>query len=49
MQAHAREAHWTMAVPVVALAAANVWFGVDTSFSVGFAEMAGAALFAGSP
>ena len=28
---------------------ANVWFGVDTSFSVGFAEMAGAALFAGSP
>jgi len=49
VQAHAREAHWTMVVPVVALAAANVWFGVDTSFSVGFAEMAGAALFTGSP
>ena len=49
VQAHAREAHWTMVAPVVALAAANVWFGVDTSFSVGFAEMAGAALFAGAP
>ena len=49
VQAHAREAHWTMVAPVVALAAANVWFGVDTSFSVGFAEMAGAALFARSP
>ena len=49
VQAHAHEAHWTMVAPVVALAAANVWFGVDTSFSVGFAEMAGAALFAGSP
>ena len=42
--AHAHEAHWTMVAPVVVLAIANVWFGVETSFSVGFAELAGAAL-----
>ena len=49
VQAHAREAHWTMVAPVVALAAANVWLGVETSFSVGFAELAGAALSGASP
>ena len=49
VQAHARETHWTMVAPVVALAFANVWFGVDTSFSVEFAEMAGAALLGSSP
>jgi len=48
VQAHAHEAHWTMVAPVVVLAIANVWFGVETSFSVGFAELAGAALL-GSP
>ena len=45
VQAHAHEAHWTMVAPVVVLAIANVWFGVETSFSRGFAEMASAALF----
>jgi len=49
VQAHAREAPWTMVAPVVVLAVANVWFGVDTSFSVGFAETAGAALFGAAP
>ena len=49
VQAHAHEAHWTMVAPVVALALANVWFGVETSFSAGFAELAGAALLGGSP
>ena len=49
VQAHASEAHWTMVAPVVVLAAANVWFGVETSFSIGFAELAGAALLGGSP
>ena len=49
VQAHAHEAHWTMVVPVVALAFANVWFGVETSFSAGFAELAGAALFGATP
>ena len=44
VQAHAVEAHWTMVAPVVVLAFANVWFGVETSFSVGFAELAGTAL-----
>ena len=38
-----------MVAPVVALAFANVWFGVETSFSVGFAELASAALLGGSP
>ena len=49
VQAHASEAHWTMVAPVVVLAAANVWFGVETSFSIGFAELAGAALLGSSP
>ena len=49
VRAHAHEAHWTMVAPVVALALANVWFGVETSFSAGFAELAGAALLGGSP
>ena len=49
VQAHAAEAHWTMVAPVVALAAANVWFGVETSFSTGFAALAGAALAGGAP
>ena len=49
VQAHVHEAHWTMVAPVVVLALANVWFGVETSFSVGFAEMAGAALWGASP
>ena len=49
VQAHAHEAHWTMVAPVVVLAFANVWFGVETSFSVGFAEMASAVLFGASP
>lgn len=49
VQAHAREAPWTMVSPVVVLAVANVWFGVDTSFSVGFAQMAGAARFGAAP
>ena len=44
VQAHATEAHWTMVAPVVLLAFANVWFGVDTSFSAGFAELASRAL-----
>ena len=48
MQAHATEAHWTMVAPVVALAFANVYFGIETSFSTGFAELASAALL-GSP
>ena len=48
VQAHASEAHWTMVAPVVVLALANVWFGVETSFSIGFAELASAAL-TGSP
>ena len=49
VQAHASEAHWTMVAPVVGLALANVWFGVETSFSIGFAELASAALLGGSP
>ena len=49
VQAQAHEVHWTMVAPVVALAFANVWFGVETSFSAGFAELASAALFGGSP
>ena len=49
VQAHAHEAHWSMVAPVVVLAFANVWFGVETSFSVGFAELAGAALLGASP
>ena len=49
VQAHAHEAHWTMVAPVVVLAFANVWFGVESSFSVGFAELASAALLGGSP
>ena len=49
VQAHASEAHWTMVAPVVMLALANVWFGVETSFSIGFAELASAALLGGSP
>ena len=49
VQAHAAEAHWTMVAPVVVLALANVYFGVETSFSIGFAELAGAALLGGSP
>ena len=49
VQAHAAEAPWTMVAPVVALAAANVWFGVETSFSTGFAALAGAALAGGGP
>ena len=49
VQAHAAEAPWTMVAPVVLLAAANVWFGVETSFSTGFAALAGAALAGGGP
>ena len=49
VQAHAAEAHWTMVAPVVGLAFANVWFGVETSFSIGFAELASAALLGASP
>ena len=49
VQAHASEAHWTMVAPVVVLALANVWFGVETSFSAGFAEMASTALFGTAP
>ena len=49
VQAHASEAHWTMVAPVVGLALANVWFGVETSFSIGFAELASAALLGGAP
>ena len=49
IQQRASEVHWTMVAPVVALALANVFFGVETSFSVGFAEMAGAALRGPSP
>ena len=49
VQAHAAEAPWTMVAPVVALALANVWFGVETSFSTGFAALAGAALAGGGP
>ena len=49
VQAHASEAHWTMVAPVVVLALANVWFGVETSFSIGFAELASAALLGGAP
>ena len=45
VQAHAAEAHWTMVAPVLALAFANIYFGVETSFSTGFASLAGAALF----
>ena len=48
VQAHATEAHWTMVAPVVVLAFANVYFGIETSFSTGFAELASAALL-GSP
>ena len=48
-QAHAREVHWSMVAPVVVLALANVYFGVETSFSIGFAELAGAALLGSSP
>ena len=48
VQAHATEAGWTMVWPVVALALASVWFGIETSFSAGFAELASVAL-AGSP
>ena len=44
VQAQATEVHWTMVAPVVLLALANVWFGVDTSFSAGFAALAGATL-----
>ena len=44
VQAHATEAHWTMVAPVVVLAFANVYFGVETSFSTGFAELASAAV-----
>ena len=44
VQAHATETHWTMVWPVVALALASVWFGVETSFSAGFAELASAVL-----
>ena len=49
VQAHASEAHWTMVAPVVGLALVNVWFGVETSFSIGFAELASAALLGGAP
>ena len=49
VQAHAHEVHWTMVAPVVVLALANVYFGVETSFSIGFAELAGAALTGVSP
>ena len=49
VQAHATEAPWTMVAPVVVLAFANVWFGVETSFSVGFAELASAVLLGRHP
>ena len=49
VQAHATEAHWTMVAPVVALAFANIYFGVETSFSVGFAELAGTVLLGAPP
>ena len=49
VQAHAHEAHWTMVAPVVALALANVWFGVETSFSAGFAALGSAVLLGASP
>ena len=45
VQAHAVEAHWSMVAPVLVLAFANVYFGVETSFSTGFAELASAAVF----
>ena len=44
VQAHAAEVHWTMVAPVVVLAFANVYFGIETSFSTGFADLASAAL-----
>ena len=44
VQAHATEVHWTMVLPVVALAFANLYFGVETSFTTGFAELASATL-----
>ena len=49
VQSRAREAPWTMVAPVVALALANVWFGVETSFGTRFAELASAALLGLSP
>ena len=49
VQAHATEVHWTMVAPVVVLAFANVYFGIDTSFATGFAELASAALLGASP
>ena len=44
VQAHAVEAPWTMVAPVVVLAVANVYFGLETSFGIRFAELAAAAL-----
>ena len=49
VQAHAAEAHWTMVAPVVALALANVYFGVETSFGTGFAALVGAGLSGATP
>jgi len=43
------EAPWTMLVPALVLAAACVWFGLDTSFSVDGARRAAQLLIGGAP
>jgi len=38
------EAPWSMRIPAYALVAATIWFGLDTSLTVGSATGAAAAL-----
>jgi multicomponent Na+:H+ antiporter subunit D len=43
------EAPWSMRIPAYALVAATIWFGLDTSLTVGSASAAAAALLGVSP
>ncbi|GAA0569029.1 monovalent cation/H+ antiporter subunit D family protein [Caenispirillum bisanense] len=44
----AREAPWSMLVPMWGMALANIWFGLDTRFSMGAAEAAARAALGGA-
>ena len=43
-RAVASEAPWSLRIPAYALVAATIWFGLDTSLTVGSASAAAAAL-----
>ncbi|MCA8967611.1 MAG: monovalent cation/H+ antiporter subunit D family protein, partial [Planctomycetes bacterium] len=49
IQAKAHEAPWLMLVPLWVLALANLWFGVETSLSVGVPALVAETLFGGTP